>query len=234
MGIYVHGFKNVNLCLRRNKFRNWNYRLSQWGRGNCRVRGGGDSNIAPRFSLLPVGTGRREPWERGCGRPLYKKEKVVHRFTLRCELKILILGPVYSMEMGDPHAGEVTRLGGVTRLCIESLILIWSRLRDRLGDPQHVTSPIWCPPLTCKQALTSKKKKKHDLTVGLCICIRMSRYEACGTFGKHEWGALGGVVRGGCSLLFSRKHYGSVIYSCSLCPIPTRLSQSGTKAAGLS
>ena len=62
----------------------------------------------------------------------------------------------------------------------------------------------------------------------------MSRYEACGMFGEHELGALGEVVRGGCSLLFSRKHYGSVIYSCSLCSIPTRLSQSGTKAAGLS
>ena len=62
----------------------------------------------------------------------------------------------------------------------------------------------------------------------------MSRYEACGMFGEHELGALGGVVLGGCSLLFSRKHYDSVIYSCSLCLIPTRLSQSGTKAAGLS
>ena len=42
---------------------------------------------------------------------------VVHCFTQRCKLKILILGPVY-MEVGDPHVGEVTRLGGVTRLSI--------------------------------------------------------------------------------------------------------------------
>ena len=30
----------------------------------------GDRNLIPRFSLLPVGTGRREPWERGWGWPL--------------------------------------------------------------------------------------------------------------------------------------------------------------------
>ena len=33
-----------------------------------------------------------------------------------------------------PQVGEVTRLGGVTRLSIYSLILIWSRLHDRWGD----------------------------------------------------------------------------------------------------
>ena len=32
---------------------------------------------------------------------------------------------------GGPQVGEVTRLGGVTRLSIQSLILIWSRWRDR-------------------------------------------------------------------------------------------------------
>ena len=39
----------------------------------------------------------------------------------------------------------------VTRLSI-SLILIWSRLHDRWGDPPNVISPIWSPPPPCKQA----------------------------------------------------------------------------------
>ena len=34
-----------------------------------------------------------------------------------------------------PQVGEVTGLGGVTRQSIYSLILIWSRLPDRWGDP---------------------------------------------------------------------------------------------------
>ena len=55
---------------------------------------------------------------------------------------------------GGPQVGDVTCLGGVTCLSIESLILIWSRLHNRWGDPPHVTSPIWGPPLPCKQALS--------------------------------------------------------------------------------
>ena len=51
-----------------------------------------------------------------------------------------------------PQVGEVTRLGGVTRLSIKSLILIWSHLHDRWGDPPRVTSPIWGPSPPCKQA----------------------------------------------------------------------------------
>ena len=54
---------------------------------------------------------------------------------------------------GGPQVGEVTRLGGVTHLSIQSLILIWSRLHDGWGHPLHVTSPIWGPPTPCKQAL---------------------------------------------------------------------------------
>ena len=42
----------------------------------------------------------------------------------------------------------------VTHLSTWSLILIWSRLHDRWGDPPHVTSPIWGPPPPCKQALS--------------------------------------------------------------------------------
>ena len=48
--------------------------------------------------------------------------------------------------------GEVTRFGGVTRLSIQSLILIWSRLHDRWVDPPHVTLPMWGPPPRCKHA----------------------------------------------------------------------------------
>ena len=54
---------------------------------------------------------------------------------------------------GRPQVGEVTRVGGVTRLSTWSLILIWSRLHYRWGDPQAVTSPTRGPPPPCKQAL---------------------------------------------------------------------------------
>ena len=54
---------------------------------------------------------------------------------------------------GGPQVGEVTRLGEVTCLSIKSLILTWSRLHDRWGDPPHVTSHIGSPPPPCKQAL---------------------------------------------------------------------------------
>ena len=54
---------------------------------------------------------------------------------------------------GGPQVSEVTRLAGVTRLSIQSLILIWSRLHVRWGNPPHVTSPTRGPPPSCKQAL---------------------------------------------------------------------------------
>ena len=54
---------------------------------------------------------------------------------------------------GGPQVGEVTRLGGVTHLSIQSLILMWSRLHVRWSNPPHVTSPTWGPPPSCKQAL---------------------------------------------------------------------------------
>ena len=54
---------------------------------------------------------------------------------------------------GRPQVGEVTRLGGVTRLSIQSLILRWLRLHVRWGNPPHVTSRTWGPPPSCKQAL---------------------------------------------------------------------------------
>ena len=54
---------------------------------------------------------------------------------------------------GRPQVGEVTRVGGVTRLSTWSLILIWSRLHDRWGDPQPVISPTRGPPPPCEQAL---------------------------------------------------------------------------------
>ena len=59
---------------------------------------------------------------------------------------------------GRPQVGEVTRLGGVTRLSILSLVLILWRLHDSWGDhmrdcidrrftsPKQVTSPTWVPP----------------------------------------------------------------------------------------
>ena len=55
---------------------------------------------------------------------------------------------------GGLQVGEVTRLAGVTRLSIQSLILMRSRLHVRWGNPPHVTSPTWGPPPSCKQALS--------------------------------------------------------------------------------
>ena len=54
---------------------------------------------------------------------------------------------------GGLQFGEVTRLGGVTRLSIQSLILMLSRLHVRWGNPPHVTPPTWGPLPSCKQAL---------------------------------------------------------------------------------
>ena len=64
-----------------------------------------------------------------------------------------------------PQVGEVARLGGVTRLSIQSLI--WSPhlsckrdqidMRDcmdrRVTPPKRAASPTWGPPPPCKQAL---------------------------------------------------------------------------------
>ena len=64
------------------------------------------------------------------------------------------------------HGGGGPHVGGVTRLSIKSLILIWSCLHDRWVDqmrdcmdrrvtpPKRVTSPTWGPPPPCKQTLT--------------------------------------------------------------------------------
>ena len=57
--------------------------------------------------------------------------------------------------------GDVTRFGGVIRLSIKSLILIWSRLHDRWGNPPHITSLTWGPPPPCKQALREKYQEKN-------------------------------------------------------------------------
>ena len=55
---------------------------------------------------------------------------------------------------GGPQAGEVTCLEAWGNPPVHiTLILIWSRLHDRWGDPPLVTSPIWGPPPPCKQAL---------------------------------------------------------------------------------
>ena len=57
---------------------------------------------------------------------------------------------------GGPQVGEVTRLGGVTRQSIQSLVLMWSRLHVRWGNPPHVTSLTWGTPPSCKQAFTDQ------------------------------------------------------------------------------
>ena len=59
---------------------------------------------------------------------------------------------------GGLQVGKVTRLDGVTRLSIQSLILMLSRLHVRWGKPPHVTSPTWGPPPSCKQALNQPLK----------------------------------------------------------------------------
>ena len=66
--------------------------------------------------------------------------------------------------------GDVTRFGGVIRLSIKSLILIWSRLHDRWGNPPHITSPTWGPPPPWKQALREKYQEKNLKTGYLLSC----------------------------------------------------------------
>ena len=52
--------------------------------------------------------------------------------------------------------GGGAQVGEVTRLSIQSLILMWSRWHVRWGNPPHVTSPTWGPPPSCKQALSRR------------------------------------------------------------------------------
>ena len=61
------------------------------------------------------------------------------------------------------HGGGGPQVGEVTRLSIQSLILIWSRLHDRWGDPTRVTSPAWGLPTPCKQALKTKVFEYDDV-----------------------------------------------------------------------
>jgi len=77
---------------------------------------------------------------------------------------------------GGPQEGEVTRLGGVTLLSVQSLI--WSphlsckrdqiKIRDymdgRVTPPKPVTSPTWGPPPPCKQALHLVKYFNNSAT----------------------------------------------------------------------
>ena len=62
---------------------------------------------------------------------------------------------------GGPQVGEVTRLDGVTCLSIWSLILIWSRLHDRWGDPPGRVAQSARPgnPLSRGQILPCKRSR---------------------------------------------------------------------------
>ena len=75
-----------------------------------------------------------------------------------CKIRVCLHGG------GGPQVGEVTCLGGVTRLSISSLILIWSRLHDRWGDLPRVTSPTWGLSSPCKQAFSVTSTEKYVLT----------------------------------------------------------------------
>ena len=62
------------------------------------------------------------------------------------------------------HGGRGLQVGEVTRLSIQSLILIWSSLHDRWDDhmrycmDRRVTPPTWGPPPPRKQALKFKTR----------------------------------------------------------------------------
>ena len=62
---------------------------------------------------------------------------------------------------GAPEVGEVSRLPEVTRLSIWSLILIWSRLHDRWGDPPRRVARSARPgnPLSRGQILPRKRSR---------------------------------------------------------------------------
>ena len=72
---------------------------------------------------------------------------------------------------GGPQLGEVTGVGGVTRLPIQSLILMWSRLHVRWGNPPHVTSPTWGTPPSCKQALRENTSETSRLIIMLLYFV---------------------------------------------------------------
>ena len=59
-----------------------------------------------------------------------------------------------SQRAGGAHIDEATRLVGVTRWSISSLILIWSSLHDSRGDP----------PSDCKQALRQHLRNSVTLS----------------------------------------------------------------------
>ena len=65
------------------------------------------------------------------------------------------------MGLGGAQLGEVTGLGGVTRQSIYPLILIWSRLHDKWGDPLKRLTRSARPgnPLSLSQILPRKRFK---------------------------------------------------------------------------
>ena len=82
-----------------------------------------------------------------------QKKKKVQKTWFTCKVVVFANLRVCLHGVGGPQLGAVTCLGEVTRLSIQSLILIWSLLHGRLGNLPHVTSPIWNPPPPCQQAL---------------------------------------------------------------------------------
>ena len=64
-------------------------------------------------------------------------------------------------EGGGPQVGDITHLGGVTRLsphpsCKRNQIKMRDYMDRRVTPPKHVTSPTWDPPQPCKQALRTR------------------------------------------------------------------------------
>ena len=100
-----------------------------------------------RVSRSPINTLLQPFWNRKFSQHQYFIDYFTYYFVCKTEVmpfKACLQGG------GVPQESEVTRICWVTHLSIWSLILIWSHLHNRWGDPPRFTSP------PCKQALRAK------------------------------------------------------------------------------
>ena len=109
-----------------------------------------------RVSRSPITTLWQPSWNRKFSQHQYFIDYLTYFFV--CKTEVMLFKACFQGGRGPPE-GEVTRLCEVTHLSIWSLILIWSYLHNRWGDPPRFTSP------PCKQALRAKmmRIKTRDL-----------------------------------------------------------------------
>ena len=109
-----------------------------------------------RVSRSPITTLWQPFWNRKFSQYQYFIDYFTYFFVCKTEVMPF---KACLLRGGVPQESEVTHLCWVTHLSIWSLILIWSHLHNRWGDPPRFTSP------PCKQALRAKmmRIKTRDL-----------------------------------------------------------------------